>query len=120
MPGRHLVNMYGPAESTILASVSHPDADGPIVIGRPLLGTAAVVLDDNLTPVVPGVIGELYLTGVQLAVGYLGRPDSPLAPSSPARTDRPDRGCTPLATSCGGAASAVTGSSNTWDVPTSR
>ncbi|WP_299489058.1 amino acid adenylation domain-containing protein, partial [uncultured Gordonia sp.] len=75
MPGRHLVNMYGPAESTILASVSHPDADGPIVIGRPLLGTAAVVLDDNLTPVVPGVIGELYLTGVQLAVGYLGRPE---------------------------------------------
>lgn len=73
-PGR-AVNLYGPTESTVdavvadLATTAHP------VIGSPVAGTRALVLDDRLAPVAPGVHGELYLAGAGLARAYLGRAD---------------------------------------------
>nr|WP_281423614.1 non-ribosomal peptide synthetase [Nocardia tengchongensis] len=73
-PGRTLLNGYGPTETTILAAISaalHPgDA---VTIGGPIRGVEAVVLDAWLRPVPVGVVGELYLAGVQLARGYAGR-----------------------------------------------
>ncbi|MET9398881.1 amino acid adenylation domain-containing protein, partial [Kitasatospora sp. NPDC002965] len=72
-PDVRVVNYYGPTEFTVDALVAGTaDADGP-VIGRPLDNTRAHVLDARLRPVPPGVPGELYLAGVQLARGYLNR-----------------------------------------------
>ncbi|MCK0089317.1 amino acid adenylation domain-containing protein [Rhodococcus sp. F64268] len=66
-------NMYGPTEATVDAIVA--DVTGPDVhIGMPLEGTAAYLLDAALHPVLDGEAGELYLSGPQLARGYLDRP----------------------------------------------
>ncbi|MFI1206414.1 amino acid adenylation domain-containing protein [Streptomyces sp. NPDC020802] len=72
--GTEAFNLYGPTESTVDALVARVrDSDRPLV-GRPVAGTRAYVLDDRLQPVPPGVTGELYLAGGGLARGYLGRP----------------------------------------------
>ncbi|MFF7262582.1 amino acid adenylation domain-containing protein [Streptomyces sp. NPDC008159] len=72
--GTEAFNLYGPTESTVDALVARVrDSDRPLV-GRPVAGTRAYVLDGRLRPVPPGVTGELYLAGGGLARGYLGAP----------------------------------------------
>jgi amino acid adenylation domain-containing protein len=74
-PQSALYNAYGPTEITVNATFWRCADDGKRVpIGRPVTNTTAYVLDDNLAPVPPGGIGELWLGGAQLARGYLGRP----------------------------------------------
>ncbi|MBX9398208.1 amino acid adenylation domain-containing protein [Streptomyces sp. TRM72054] len=72
--GTEAFNLYGPTESTVDALVARVrDSERPLV-GRPVTGTRAYVLDGLLQPVPPGVTGELYLAGGGLARGYLGAP----------------------------------------------
>ncbi|MGW4207274.1 non-ribosomal peptide synthase/polyketide synthase [Lentzea sp. NPDC004789] len=74
-PGTRLYNYYGPTEASIDVT-THECAPADVVpIGKPVANTRAYVLDPALAPAAPGVVGELYLAGVQLARGYLDRPD---------------------------------------------
>ncbi|MEU9082790.1 amino acid adenylation domain-containing protein [Streptomyces sp. NPDC048357] len=74
-PGRTMVNVYGPTETTITATMSGPLSDGGAPpIGRPVPGTRVHVLDEALRPVPAGEVGELYIAGAALARGYLRRP----------------------------------------------
>ncbi|WP_410594830.1 amino acid adenylation domain-containing protein [Amycolatopsis sp. lyj-23] len=72
-PGVTGYNIYGPTECTVDALSCRLEAAQPPGIGLPLRNVAAYVLDDALHPVPPGVPGELYLAGAQLARGYATR-----------------------------------------------
>ncbi|UGT71264.1 amino acid adenylation domain-containing protein [Nocardia gipuzkoensis] len=74
----NLYNVYGPTEAAVdVTSMLCPrdPEPGPVLIGRPVWNTKLYVLDEQQRLLPPGVIGELYLAGVQLAEGYLGRPE---------------------------------------------
>lgn len=73
-----LFNLYGPTEAAVDVSVweaARSDASSPVPIGFPVWNTRLYVLDAQRRPLPPGVAGDLYLGGVQLARGYLGQPE---------------------------------------------
>ena len=74
-PGRRMVNTYGPTEATVIATWTDLTPDCPVTIGRAIPNLRTYVLDADLAEVAPGEEGELCLSGVGLALGYLGRPD---------------------------------------------
>ncbi|MBB4846264.1 amino acid adenylation domain-containing protein, partial [Paucibacter oligotrophus] len=75
LPQAVLYNLYGPTEAAI--DVTHwtcrNDDRSQVPIGQPISGIKTLVLDEGLNSVPLGVAGELYLGGVGLARGYLGR-----------------------------------------------
>ena len=71
-------NLYGPTEAAVsitYADVTGTKAGAAVTIGVPEWNSQVYVLDARLHPVPAGVPGELYLGGVQLARGYVARPD---------------------------------------------
>lgn len=74
--GRILINEYGPTENTVVTTCSEFSADSPANdIGTPLPGVSCYVLDKDMNLMPDGVPGELYIGGLQLTAGYLGRAD---------------------------------------------
>ncbi|KAF0848193.1 non-ribosomal peptide synthetase [Nocardia caishijiensis] len=74
LPGTAVYNCYGPTETTVEAVVAPVATSDIPTIGTANGGMVGYVLDSRLRPVPPGIVGELYLSGVQLARGYLGKP----------------------------------------------
>ncbi|WP_073811762.1 non-ribosomal peptide synthetase [Streptomyces sp. CB02261] len=73
-PGRRFVNAYGPTECTVVITAAACEPGRPASLGAVLPGGTAYVLDAELRPVVTGAVGELYVGGAGLALGYHGRP----------------------------------------------
>ncbi|QOV34274.1 amino acid adenylation domain-containing protein [Streptomyces ferrugineus] len=67
-------NLYGPTEYTInTLGVGTFECQDPVV-GVAIDNTDVYVLDPWLRPLPDGVPGELYVSGIGIARGYLGRP----------------------------------------------
>ncbi|WP_324196401.1 AMP-binding protein, partial [Nocardia farcinica] len=77
LTGARPYNLYGPTEAA--ADVAFHEVAGTdtlsVPIGAPVFDTGLYVLDPRLRPIPVGAPGELYLSGVQLARGYLARPE---------------------------------------------
>ena len=68
-------NIYGPSEITILSNVQNLDREKEITVGPPIMNTQIHILDKNMKRVPIGVVGEIYISGVQVGLGYMGKPD---------------------------------------------
>ncbi|RAJ58799.1 amino acid adenylation domain-containing protein [Streptomyces sp. Amel2xB2] len=67
-------NLYGPTETTVWSCAARLRRGAAVRLGRPLPGTTAVVVDQDMRPAPDGTIGELLIGGPGVAVGYVRRP----------------------------------------------
>ncbi|MFN8403101.1 MAG: amino acid adenylation domain-containing protein [Anaerolineales bacterium] len=76
-----MVNIFGQTETTgvVAAYDVEPEkignCDGVVPIGRSIADTRLYILDSTFRPVSAGEIGELYVSSLCLALGYLNRPE---------------------------------------------
>ncbi|MDG5493327.1 non-ribosomal peptide synthetase [Niveispirillum sp. BGYR6] len=69
-------NGYGPTETTAAAAIGRIDPDDdPLPAGRPLPNSFILILDAQGERVPPGSVGEIWVGGAGVGIGYLNRPD---------------------------------------------
>ncbi len=74
---KHIINGYGPTETVTFATTYNCDIEfkDSVPIGKALSNKKLYILDKNLKPVAKGITGELYVSGVGVARGYLNKDD---------------------------------------------
>ncbi|HUG34077.1 MAG TPA: amino acid adenylation domain-containing protein [Anaerolineales bacterium] len=76
-----LWNLYGPTETTVWSTIYQVPPENKrgvsniVLIGKPVANTQIYILDSNLRPVPMGMIGDLYIGGEGVSLGYLNRPE---------------------------------------------
>ncbi|WP_113970949.1 non-ribosomal peptide synthetase [Rossellomorea aquimaris] len=65
-----LFNLYGPTETTIWSCIYKIEEDNKNYIGKPLLNTKVYLLDEDNNPLPPGVIGNVFISGLGVGRGY--------------------------------------------------
>ena len=86
-PNSRVENLYGPTELTVACTLYRWQGEasidecenGVVPIGEPYPGMTALIVDESLEPVEPGHVGELLMTGPQVALGYWKDPEKTAA-----------------------------------------
>jgi amino acid adenylation domain-containing protein/FkbM family methyltransferase len=70
-----VINNYGPTEATVVATSGPVEAGStPPSIGRPVSNVTVYLLDDRLEQVHAGDVGEIFIGGAGIALGYHRHP----------------------------------------------
>ena len=76
VPGRRVLNAYGPTEATVTATWSVLERGREVTIGGPLPTYSIVIVDPAHPRALPvGEAGEICIGGIGVAEGYLNRPE---------------------------------------------
>jgi amino acid adenylation domain-containing protein len=78
LPRVRFANLYGPTETNVCTWYGvgrAPEGDDPVPIGVPCANTEALILDEKRSPVPDGEVGELWVRGPTVMLGYWGRPE---------------------------------------------
>lgn len=66
-------NLYGPTETTIWSCISKLEKDRKVTIGGPIANTQIYILDEYLSLIPRGSVGEICIGGSGLSRGYLNQ-----------------------------------------------
>lgn len=70
-----IFNLYGPTETTVWSTMTNVTQSEKITIGKPIANTQIYILDDHFSPVSLNSVGEIYITGDGVSLGYLHNPE---------------------------------------------
>jgi len=73
--GADILNGYGPSETTMMSNIALMKGGSLITAGPPVAGTFEEIIDIEGHPLPAGTVGELYIGGAGVALGYLNRPE---------------------------------------------
>lgn len=95
IPGVNVVNAYGPTETTIFSTAYRCNDDAsyvsPLPIGKPILNTKVFIVDKYFQPSPIGLVGDLYIGGSGLSLGYLNASDEENARFMPSPFDSAEK-----------------------------
>jgi amino acid adenylation domain-containing protein len=75
-PAAKILNAYGPTETTIECNTKYlSEDDTEITVGPPVNATPEFIMDKDGQPLPVGCVGELWIGGDQVAIGYVNRPE---------------------------------------------
>ncbi|MHC8408897.1 non-ribosomal peptide synthetase [Pseudomonas sp. Hz4] len=71
----NLYNLYGPTEATVLITARQlRPGDNNRTLGAPIANSQVLILDEDFQPVAEQTVGELYIVGPGVCLGYLNNP----------------------------------------------
>ncbi|PKH12484.1 peptide transporter [Pseudomonas sp. 43NM1] len=71
----NLYNLYGPTEATVLITARQlRPGDNNRTLGGPIANSQVLILDEDLQPLAEQTVGELYIVGPGVCLGYLNNP----------------------------------------------
>lgn len=69
-----IFNLYGPTETTVWSTIKNLTHSPKITIGKPIVNTQILILDEYLLPLPDGLVGEIFIAGDGVSLGYLNNP----------------------------------------------